>query len=165
MIKIRKSPTADTRTCDASKVGKQELINATIMHMKDVKNVLWEIIGMLGDRANKHDHTKLSRINDFHRDFINGFKTTEWWQHHKETERHHLSFPGALTESPTGITLIDVLENMVDGIVAGMARSGKYIPQPIGAAELQLAYKNTVNMILAKIEVEDGLENEKHNKP
>ena len=35
-IEIEKSPTADTRTCDWSKVTKQELLKSSKMHIKDV---------------------------------------------------------------------------------------------------------------------------------
>jgi len=35
-IKIKTSPTADTRTCDWSKVTEQELLESSIMHISDI---------------------------------------------------------------------------------------------------------------------------------
>ena len=37
MIKIQKSSTADTRTCDVSKVTKDQLLESSLQHIEDVK--------------------------------------------------------------------------------------------------------------------------------
>jgi len=36
MIRIKKSSTADTRTCDYAKVDEQTLLDSTLQHRKDV---------------------------------------------------------------------------------------------------------------------------------
>ena len=37
MIKVKKSPTADTRTCDVTKVTKEQLRESSISHIRDVE--------------------------------------------------------------------------------------------------------------------------------
>jgi len=59
VIKIKKSPTADSRTTDVDKVSKKELLDSTKLHIEDVrKGMIWFAKQLL-IAANKHDHTKL----------------------------------------------------------------------------------------------------------
>jgi len=59
----------------------------------------------------------------FYKDFKNDFKTQDWYELHKNKERHHLSVESGI---PSDVNLIDVIEFLIDGVMAGMARSGSY---------------------------------------
>ena len=135
MIVIKKSPTADTRTCDVKTVSRDELHRSTAFHIDDVRRGINYLAEMLGDRAFNHDHTKISHLDDFYRDFQNNFETTDWWKMHQQKERHHLdSFDGVRED----VNLVDVLEWIVDGVMAGKARSGQYYSREIPSEVLQI---------------------------
>jgi hypothetical protein len=148
-IKIRKSPTADTRTCDFANVSKDKLIKSSIQHIEDVQCGIYWIVEKLLEVAKIHDNTKLSEIDMFHKDFISGFETTEWWNLHKKKERHHISQPDGVRED---VDLIDVIEFLVDCVMAGMARSGEYRFEKLSDGLLETAFINTVNKLIKDIE-------------
>jgi len=149
-IKIKKSACADTRTCDFSKVTKEELLKNSKMHIKDVQKGLEFLISLLGQAGVKHDWTKLACIDSFHSDFKTGFEQTFWWEAHQEKERHHFNTEKYIQDD---VNLIDVLEQIVDGVMAGMARGGEYRCEPIDDKLLQKAYKNTAKLLLDNLEV------------
>lgn len=151
MIKIKKSSCADTRTCDWSKVSKEQLLQQSIQHINDVKKGFDYLICLMQGAQELHDRTKISDIDKFHADFVTGFKNTEWWEMHQKEERHHFNTPEFIQDN---ITLIDVLEQIVDGVMAGMARSGQYRYEPLLNELLQKAYENTAKLLLKNIEVE-----------
>ena len=150
-IKIKKSNTADTRTCNVREVSKESLLEDTRSHIEDVKNGLTFFIAKLIRASIKHDHTKIEFIDDFYRDFKNNFKTTEWYEMHQKVERHHFKNKQLIQED---VDLVDILEQVVDGVMAGMARSGKYVAEPIDPDLLVKAYQNTAKKLLDVVEVE-----------
>ena len=79
MIKIKKSPTADTRSCDYSKVSEEQLLDSSKMHIADVLKGMYWLIGKIKEQFKRHDWDKLEYINDFHSDFKSGFKTKDWY--------------------------------------------------------------------------------------
>lgn len=151
-IKITKSNTADTRSCDWSKVSKEDLFKASMTHIKDVRKGIAFLIEKLDAIAFKHDHTKIEQIDGFQADFTTGFKNTTWWEMHQKTERHHFNNPDAIQDD---INLLDVLEQIVDGVMAGLARTGEYRFEPLADELLQKAYRNTANFLIKHIEVEE----------
>lgn len=151
MIKISKSNTADTRTCDWSKVSPEELLASSERHIEDVKKGMKVLAEMILLAAERHDHTKISRLKEFHDDFKTGFKRTGWWEMHQKEERHHFNTPSFIRDD---VNLIDVLEQIVDGVMAGMARSGKYRCEPLTNELLQKAYSNTAKLLLDLVQVE-----------
>jgi hypothetical protein len=150
MIKIKKSQTADTRTCDYTKVSKEQLLASTVSHIEDVRKGLEFMARALVEAGSRHDHTKLTKMESFHRDFLTGLKSTDWWEMHKREERHHLVGNETI---PEDVNLIDVIECIVDGVMAGMARSGSYTYMPIPAEILETAVKNTAKLLLSNIEI------------
>lgn len=60
MIKVRKSPTADTRTCDVSKVDKCQLIGSSLSHIADVAKALAFFGSKMMESASIHDYDKIS---------------------------------------------------------------------------------------------------------
>lgn len=150
MIRIEKSPTADTRTCDFANVSKETLVRSSSQHIDDVAKGLDLFVQMLVWAGWKHDTDKLSGIDHFHSDFITGFKKTGWWDNHRKISRHHLLSSDGV---PNDVNLIDVLEMIVDCVMAGMARSGEVYPLKIGDDVLKKAFENTVDLLKRNVEV------------
>lgn len=151
MIKIKKSPTADSRSCDVKQVSKSQLQHSTRLHIKDVQQGITWFIAKLIMAAKIHDHTKLQFMDDFYEQFQNNFKTTKWWRYHQVNERHHISAPFGHKDD---VDLVDVIQYMVDGVVAGMARTGEYYYQQLPQGLLQTALKNTIDKLLKDIKVQ-----------
>lgn len=151
-IKVRKSPTADTRTCDFANVSKATLYISSDWHIEDVRSGLSLFGDMLLEAARVHDRDKLSDIDGFHRDFVTGFKRTEWWDAHRKLNRHHLLEPDGV---PADVNLIDVLDMIADCVMAGMARSGSVYPLNIKPEVLMAAFNNTVELLKSKVVVEE----------
>jgi hypothetical protein len=150
-IRIRKSPTADTRTCDFSKVSKETLLASSHQHIQDVGVAMGYFAIMLCNQAENHDHDKISDIEGFHRDFLTGFKETTWWDNHRKVNRHHLLEADGV---PEDVNLIDVLDMIADCVMAGMARSGSVYPINIEPDVLMRAFQNTVELLKRNIEEE-----------
>jgi hypothetical protein len=149
-IIIKKSPTADTRTCDVSTVSKEQLIESSLAHIGDVRKGMFFWCQLLMSQASQHDHTKLSGIDHFFSDFKTSFKEHAWYDNHKKVERHHIG-EGA----PDDVTLIDVFEYITDCIMAGKARSGVLYPIKIDPAVLMRAFDNSVKIMTDEVEVEE----------
>lgn len=153
MIKIKPSKTADSRTCDWSKVTKEELLEATNSHLHDVYRGFDFLMMLMLKQRNMHDITKLSHIDDFYRNFKTGFQEKDWWEMHQDKERHHFNDPKYIQHD---VNLIDIMDQIVDGVMAGMARSGEYRQEFIDSELLKRAYDNTVKLLLTEVEVDDG---------
>lgn len=150
MIKIRPSPTADTRTCDFSKVTKDVLKTSSMEHILDIAMGLNFFSNMLTEAAKRHDHDKISGLDQFHADFLTGFKEHSWWDNHRKVNRHHLTEADGI---PEDVNLIDVLDFIVDCVMAGKARSGTVRPLTIAPEVLQRAFENTAKLLEANVEV------------
>lgn len=159
MIAIPKSSTADTRTCDYTKVTKDTLYKSSQQHIQDVQRALSFFGYLLKDAADRHDYDKLLDIDGFHADFLTGFKVTEWWDRHRKLNRHHLNMPDGV---PENVNLIDVLDMIADGVMAGAARSGfENIYQPqIPDDVLKRALVNTFELLKAQVVVQPDLKPE-----
>lgn len=145
-ITIVSNPVADTRTCDYTKVTKEQLAKASDMHISDVVQALATYSHALQGAADVHDVDKLDDIDGFHRDFLTGFARTTWWDNHRRIWRHHLGQPDGV---PDDVTLLDVLEYIADCVMAGMARSGSVYRLELPATVLDRAFQNTVAQLTA----------------
>ena len=144
-IYIKPSPPID------STLTKEELLDSTKQHIRDVKMGLKHFIGLIEHNSIMHDHTKISHIDDFHKELKDGFrKSTKWWDMHTKTERHHLT-----KHMPEDVDLLDVLEMIVDGVMAGKSRNNNYRKEKIPNELLQTAYDNTIDKLLNIVEVND----------
>ncbi len=150
-IKIKRSPTADTRTCDYAKVSKETLRESSRQHICDVEHGLAFIRTMLIRAAFEHDRDKINALDQFHADFVTGFEQHSWWDNHRQITRHHLQEADGV---PADVNLVDVLEMIVDCVMAGMARSGSVYEVKIDPDVLMAAFRNTVEMLKANVEVE-----------
>lgn len=155
MIEIKKSETADTRTCDFANVSKETLLVSSQQHIGDIVKALAFFIAKLTEAAGEHDQDKLTLIDWFHADFVTGFKETGWWDNHRHIWRHHLNMEDGV---PKDVNLIDVLEYISDCVMAGMARSGSVYELQIDAEVLLRAFNNTVELLKAQVVVKPNAE-------
>jgi hypothetical protein len=151
MIKIQKSETADTRTCDFANVSKETLLASSKQHIGDVCQALQLFSYLLEKARAAHDTDKLTDIDGFHADFVTGFKETGWWDRHRKLNRHHLNMADGV---PNDVNLIDVLDYIADCVMAGMARSGTVYPLQLSPELLERAFQNTVDLLKRKVVVE-----------
>lgn len=152
MIKIKPSPTADTRTCDFANVTKEQLLESSKQHINDIREAMYFFKILLTKSAFIHDHDKLSDIDGFHRDFIGGFKNTTWWDNHRKVNRHHLNVADGI---PNDVNLIDVLDMIADMVVARKGRGADFF---IGIHPdiLMAAFANTVELLDKEVVVENA---------
>ena len=153
-ILIHKSPTADTRTCDFANTPKKVLLDSSKQHIVDVQRALAFFAGRVTEAAIVHDDDKVTDIDGFHRDFVNGFAEPDyvaWWTKHRQLNRHHLNMGDGV---PADVNLIDVLDYIADCVMAGMARSGSVYPLKLDADVLERAFQNTVELLKAQVVVE-----------
>ena len=151
-VVISPSPSADTRSADHH-VTEDELRKSTEIHIDDVRRGMEWIAGLLREAGERHDWTKLRYFPSFYRQFSEAQKSGCWgngWYDriHTVKERHHLE-----DGCPDDVTLIDVLEHIVDCVMAGKARKGEYRPDVLGAGLLERAYANTQKMISGAVRV------------
>ena len=155
-IIIKRSKNADTRTAEGE-VTKKELLQQTYSHIDDVNNVGNFLANKFKEQIKQHDYTKIEGIDQFYEDFTSGkkdkdFKELPWWKLHM-TERHHLN-----DSVPEDVNLLDVLEMVIDCIVAGLARGGsvdKIYPITIPQEVLEQAIDNTKQLIINNTKLED----------
>jgi hypothetical protein len=150
MIKIKKSQTADTRTCDFANVSKETLLASSHQHINDVRSALAFFGNVMLDLSARHDHDKISDIDGFHRDFVTGFKQTTWWDNHRKVNNHHLNMADGIRDD---VNLIDVLDYIADCVMAGMARSGSVYDITLPDDVLQKAFKNTTELLKRNVKV------------
>jgi hypothetical protein len=152
MITIQKSATADTRTCDYTKVDKRTLLNSSRYHIEDVQQAFEFLIGKMLEASRVHDRDKITDIDGFHRDFVTGFKQTEWWDAHRKLNRHHLNMEDGI---PSDVNLIDILDFIVDCVMSGMGRSGSVYPLNLSPELLERAFQNTVELLKKEVVVKE----------
>lgn len=151
MIRIKKSKTADTRSCDFTKVTKETLHASSIQHINDVRAGIDLLKSYLTAAGNAHDFDKLTDLDGFHADFASGFKSTVWYDKHRKINRHHLLQADGVRDD---VNLIDVLDMIVDCVMAGMGRTGTVYPVNIPPDVLKRAFDNTVTLIKNNVTVE-----------
>ena len=150
MIEIRKSQTADTRTCDFANVSKETLLASSKQHIQDVRSGLTFFALLIAEAARDHDADKVTDIDGFHADFVTGFKQTGWWDRHRKLNRHHLTQEDGI---PEDVNLVDVLDFITDCVMAGMGRTGDAYPLRLPPELLERAFQNTVSALKAQVVV------------
>jgi len=151
VIRIKPSPTADTRSCDYKNVSKDQLYESSVQHIADVNQALAFFCHKVRQSGQLHDYDKLSYIDRFHADFLTGFKQHDWWDQHRQINRHHLTMEDGI---PADVNLIDVLDFIADCVMAGMARTGEVYPLELPNDLLQRAFQNTVSMLKSEVVVD-----------
>jgi hypothetical protein len=153
VIEIPPSQTADTRSCDHTKVLRGDLRDSSIQHIGDVQTIMDFFRTMLEVAGDKHDEDKLSMLDWFYSDFKTGFEQHGWWDRHRQITRHHLEQEDGIRDD---VNLLDVLEHLADWVAAGTGRSGKIRPMEHITEELLMkAFKNTLLLLSEKVVPED----------
>lgn len=152
MIRIKKSQTADTRTCDFANVSRETLGASSAQHIADIRLALGFFAQLLHRTAAVHDTDKLTDLDSFHADFVTGFTASAWWERHRTLNRHHLTEPDGI---PADVNLIDVLDYIADCVMAGMARSGSVYPLHLPPELLERAFQNTVALLQNAVVVDE----------
>lgn len=152
MIRINKSETADTRTCDFANVSRETLGASSAQHIEDVGVALGFFAQLLHRAAAMHDVDKLTDLDGFHADFVTGFKASGWWDRHRTLNRHHLGQDDGI---PADVNLIDVLDFIADCVMAGMARSGSVYALELPPELLSAAFQNTVTLLTKAVVVNE----------
>jgi hypothetical protein len=155
MIRISKSQTADTRTCDFRSVSRETLAASSVQHIGDVRAALGFFAQLLHRAAAVHDTDKLTDLDSFHADFVTGMVQSGWWERHRSLNRHHLTNDDGI---PADVNLIDVLDFIADCVMAGMARSGSVYPLSLPPELLTTAFQNTVALLTRAVDVIDDPE-------
>jgi len=153
-ITIKKTPNADTRTCDPSTVSKAELLRCSKLHISDVKAATDLLCDLLKERSVEHDFDKVDDIDGFYKDFQSDddFVSGDWYQNHIRVNRHHPTSEGGEAKD---LNMIDILEMILDCTVSAMARAGEVPAIEIPSELLQLAVENQVKQLSSMINVED----------
>ena len=150
MISIVKSPNADSRSATGP-LTVETLTASTNNHINDVANALNFLADLIRARGPQHDHTKIENMNDFCAALNSGkVKESNWYQLHITEERHHLK-----SRVPEDVNLIDVMEHVADCCMAGLARSGEIYDLDLPSDLLQLAIKNTVELLKNNTKIVD----------
>ena len=151
-IQIEPHTENDTRTATVIPT-REEFDKANISHVKDVCNVMDALVEIIQQRAKRHDYTKFTDADNFYRQLcycINNhdedFTSSSWYKQHVTKERHHLN-----ANCPNDVNLIDVLEMIVDCVVADIAKTGDVQPISIIPAVLNKAVQNTASLIQGMI--------------
>ncbi|PKP53781.1 MAG: hypothetical protein CVT92_02295 [Bacteroidetes bacterium HGW-Bacteroidetes-1] len=147
MIIIKKSITADSRTCDCKNIPIDVLERSTYQHKDDVEKAMVFFQRLMRIEGWSHDDHKLRTMKEFHKAFQGGFVDETWWNEHKK-ELHHLP-PDA------DINMVHVFAFICDCVMAGLGRTGKIRPITIDSEVLQKAFRNTVNLLVSNVKVEE----------
>ena len=136
---------------------KDKLFYDVEQHRQDVAKVMDMLSNHLHDIGVLHDWTKIQYFNDFAKDTLErqdtpDFKEREWYNIHTLYERHHIN-----ANVPDDVDLFDVLECIVDCIVAGKTRSGSVNHDflVLSQSVINDAYWNTVKKIESNVIVSD----------
>lgn len=157
-IKIKRNIIGDTRTADRVPTF-TEFVDSNLDHKNDVSAMMANLAEDIEERGKHHDFTKTTEParSLFYRELcekiegkIDRFEDGEWYPMHCKTERHHLK-----QHCPFDVDLIDVIEMICDCVCAGLARSGKVYPVEIPSDVLQTAVKNTTQMCINAVEVDE----------
>ena len=152
MIPVKPSPTGDTRTCNFADVTKDMLLQSSAQHIADVGRGMAFFAGKITEAASVHDADKLTTIDWFLRCFQGGFEDSSWWDNHRKINRHHLAKEDGV---PEDVNLVDVIEFIVDCVMAGMARNGSVYDLELPTELLEKAFHNTVEMFTSQVFVSE----------
>ena len=153
-IIIKKNPNGDSRTAPKD-ITIEQISAANLSHRNDVREVMQSLGEMLEIQGYRHDWTKTAYEQEFYDNFMddlnNGipFASNTWYQKHIKQEKHH---PFAYCHED--ITLLDIIETVVDWVCAGKTRSGEVRPLEFDENMMKKAVENTVKMIDDMTEVQ-----------
>lgn len=145
-VKISNSVNADSRT--AIDKSRDNLLKDSLKHISEVQQVFNLVGYLMIKQGQQHDYTKLTELDKFYDDYLNKggteFVNGEWYNIHITKEKHHSS-----SKLHDDITLIHIIEEVIDKVVAGKGRTGKVNLDFFNMTDevLRLAYENTIKLI------------------
>ena len=145
-IEIKSLSKYITKT-DINEATKEDILKASAIHIQDVQKGFAFIANKIIEAGINHDHTKISLIDKFF-DENNKYIGI---QAHTIAERHH----HIKSQCPDDVTLIDIIEFVIDVVMAAMARKGRVSDELISDEILQKAYKNTFEMLKREITIKN----------
>lgn len=159
-IIIKNTKYADSRTAD-EEITKEKLYEATAEHLKDVERGMDFISKLIHEAGLKHDYTKMDAFDQYAEDVLRAlpeeeFIKQDWNQRHIFEERHHLN-----SNVPLDVNLVDVIEMIVDCVMAGRGRAGHLTHKYLKLQDptvLERAYWNTVKLLDDVVVVSDSEE-------
>jgi len=159
-IKIARTLKCDTRSGNIANVSDKDVLIDTLKHKYAVKVVYDGLFKMGSRQISIHDFTKIELLEMFADALRSGaindeFREIYWFKEiHAKKERHHLN-----DFCPDDVNLIDVIEMIIDCVVAYLARrtpeNNEFRDITISNDILQKAIKNTSKLLLDNIEVTD----------
>lgn len=158
-VLVYRNSNGDTRT--AEKVASfEDFAIANDMHKQDVRNIMNEIAFDIMQNGRKHDFTKKENELDFYNDYKStiekgtNFVEGQWYKLHCEKEKHHEE---GYELHKDELTLLDVIEIMVDKISSAAARSGEVKCYDINLSqeEIMKCFDNTIEYIKDKVKIAD----------
>ena len=147
-IKIKRL-SAYIKKTDIKEATKEDILQASAIHINDVQKGCAFIADKIIDAGINHDRTKIL-FNDNFFDESNQYIGVE---EHLSRERHHSVHID--NKCPEDVTLIDIIEYIVDVTMSATARKGRVSDAPISSEILQKAYKNTFEMLKKEIIIEE----------
>ena len=138
---------------------KDSELYGSYMHIQDVQKGCAFIANKIIEAGIKHDNTKMTtdsvnlKIEEHHAGTSS--IDSEWLKSHRKNNRHHYH---QLDLCPDDYNLIDVIESLVDCVMAVKARRGqtaKMSTDYIKPELLAKALKNTIEMLENEIIVEE----------
>jgi hypothetical protein len=158
-IKIKKAPFMVKDDTITDEIRKEHQFSGTYMHIKDVQKGCAFFANKMIEAGINHDDTKMtaadviSSIED-DKNCVK-FREGNWYKSHINNNRHHFY---KLENCPFDYNLIDVMEAIVDCVMAGKARKGQTAKMGVNFIKpemLAIAFKNTIEMLENEIIVEE----------
>jgi len=137
-------------------ITEDELLEDILLHKEDVQNVGHMLTSELNKQFANHDYTKILYLDKYLSDYIHAQedesfdfkKDGEWYNIHVTKEDHHLD--ARVSED---VTLLKIIETVVDNLCAGLTRGGEVYPLEIPYEVYKLATKNLEKLIFENIRV------------
>lgn len=151
MIKIRRLSMYDDRP-RKEPYTEEELKTDVFAHREAVRELLMMLSAVLAAKARQHDITKVTQFDDYAlqiaEEHASGKRIKGWLENeHAIQERHHLDM-----QTPTGVTLLDVIEYLADKTIEGLERYGESQPMiEVDSQTLVSAVFNTQQDMLRRI--------------
>lgn len=155
-VEIVKTDQVDTRSPNIKNIDPAIVEEEIKLHQLAVQTVFKKLFEMGERQMEIHDYTKLKYLDGYVEALKTGktgeeFYELKWWKEHLK-ERHHL-----YNRVPEDVNIIDLIEMIIDSVVAYKARNFtrefKDIKLPNDI--LQKVVKNTTDLILENLIVVD----------
>lgn len=143
-IVIKPSPNCDSKT-KTTYFTETDVHEDILEHIKNVQLGMNHLSKKVAQAGMLHDKTKIINQDEFVDLVMQGtLYESGWWKEHIREERHHLN-----ENCPLDVNLVDVLEMIVDKVMANKGRKGYLDTKEfeLDSAILVRAYYNTIQLV------------------